>query len=170
MAELKIYSSLDKKLEFEILDQTPTDKNKKGRSDDYNPTREIINKKLSTIIDNFTDVCGFTLTLNKKYHNDDDKYVHRHIQDALIKSRVWKDKKYFLFPEYTKKGILHYHGVMWDEYQIEVMRCVKWWRRKYGFVKPELELKHPYKWIAYITKNYGKTGLWTISHIYLHGR
>lgn len=141
---------------FDILDQT---QRKKGY---YNPSIEFINNKLNKIIDNSSDVCGVTLTFRKSYHNDDDKYIHKLVISTLKKSRIWKNKNYILFPEYTKNGVLHYHGIIWDHYQSEVMSCVKWWRRKYGFVKPELELKNRYRWIEYITKNYGKTGLWTI--------
>ncbi len=147
----------DNKLGLEILDQT-----QRKKRDTYNPTIECIEKKLKYLINNYSDIGGFTLTLKKKFHGDDDKWLHNHIEETIRKSRVWKNKEYLLFPEYTKNGVLHYHGIMWDEYQIEIMKCIKWWRRKFGFAKPELELKSKYNWIKYITKNYNKTGLWTI--------
>ncbi len=146
---------------FELLDQTQ----RKKSVNEYNPSKEVINSKLTEIINNFTDVCGFTLTIKKKYHNDDDKYIHRLVQTKILTSLVWKNKKYMIFPEYTKKGNLHYHGIIWDEYEIEVMRCIKWWRRIFGFAKPELKLSSKYNWIKYIVKDYGKTGLWTIYNI-----
>ncbi len=153
---------------FDILDQT---QRKKMRlinlidKDEFNPAKETINKYLNTIINSSSDISGFTLTFNKKYHNDDDRWLNRHVHDSIIKSKIWKDKKYIIIPEYTKKGNLHYHGIMWDEYHSEVMKCIKWWRRKFGFVKPELVLSSKFNWIQYITKNYGKTGLWTIHNI-----
>ncbi len=130
--------------------------------DEYNPSVETVNKILTKVIDSDLMMSGFTLTLKKKYHNDDDKYIHRLIATKLIKSKIWNNKSYVLFPEYSAKGNLHYHGVMWNEYQFEVMRCVKWWRRHFGFVKPEMELHSKYNWLKYIIKDYGKTGLWTL--------
>ncbi len=150
---------------FELLDQTQRKNSHIPEKDVYNPSKEVVLKHLNNLINNSSDICGFTLTLKKKYHNDDDKWMHRQIHNGIRMSRVWYDKKYILFPEYTKKGVLHYHGVMWDEYQTEVMRCIKWWRRKYGFAKPELKINNKNNWIKYITKDYGNTGLWTISNL-----
>lgn len=144
---------------FDVLDQTQHEK------DGYNPSKETINKYLSNVINNYSDIVGFTLTLKKKYHNDDDKYMHRLIENKILRSSIWKDKCYIIFPEYTRKGNLHYHGIMWNQYEIEVMRCLKWWRRIFGFAKPELKINSKYNWIKYITKDYMKTGLWTIYNI-----
>jgi len=133
--------------------------------DEFNPSKEVLNLKLSSIIDNCTQICGFTLTLKKKFHNDDDKYIHRLVSKKIKDSKVWKDIKYMIFPEYTKKGNLHYHGIIWDEYDYTVIQLMKWWRRQFGFAKPELKLNSPYNWIQYITKDYGQVGLWTITKI-----
>ncbi len=152
---------------LKLLDQSNAKKDDFLNLDpnEFNPSKETLNKELFLIIDNFSDCCGATLTLKKKFHDDDDRWLHRHIFNDICNSRLWSDKKYMLFPEYTKQGVLHYHMIMWDVYQLEVMRCIKWWRRKYGFVKPELKLNSPVNWIKYITKDYMKTGLWTISKI-----
>lgn len=124
--------------------------------------QERIMKKLKEI-EIYSDKCGITLTLKKKYHDDDDIWMHRYIQDKINKSIIWKKKNYILFPEFTKKGILHYHGVIWGSYQIEVIKMAKWWRRSLGFVKLELKINNYKNWMNYITKDYGKTGLWTIN-------
>ncbi len=141
-----------------LLDQTTE---KLTNTGSYLPAKEYIIKQLVSK-GNLTQKCGFTLTLKKLYHDDNDKWLHNYIENTLLNSRCWKDKEYIMFPEYTQKGILHYHGVMYNEYQSEFLRCIKHWRNKFGFAKPELEIKHYDKWIDYITKDYGKTGLWTI--------
>ncbi len=149
---------------FELLDQTQPQKSGMCNKDEFNPSIEAINRELKKI-KIYTQVSGFTLTLKKKYHTTDDKWMHRQIIKAIKKSHIWKNKKYIIFPEYTKAGNLHYHGIMYDEYPLEVMRCIKWWRHKYGFAKPELKLKSVDNWIKYITKEHSKTGLWTIHNI-----
>ncbi len=165
---MEIYSELNKeelrKVGLTILDQTQQKLCNNQKIQEINITRKVLLKKLKEI-ENFTDVCGLTLTLKKKYHNDDDKWIHRHIQAKINNSRVWKDIKYILIPEYTKNGVLHYHGVIWDSYQIKVIKCVKWWRRTFGFVKPELKINKYSNWMKYIIKDYGKTGLWTLYNI-----
>ncbi len=140
--------------EFELLDQTKPKK--------CNPVTEYIKHLINTKIDKFSQVSGFTLTLKKKYHDDDSVWIHRYIHAKILKSSVWKDKNYILIPEFTKAGNLHYHGIIWDHYDITVMRCIKWWRREFGYAKPELELRNYKNWSKYILKNYLKTGLWTI--------
>ncbi len=149
-----------------VLDQTQPKLLCILEKDTYNPSIETINKTLSYVADNYSDVCGFTLTFKKSFHNDDDKWLHRHVHKSLLNQKDWKRVKYIIFPEFTpKKGVLHYHGIIWDEYEITIMRCLKYWRRKYGFAKPELKLNSIYNWIKYITKDYMKTGLWTITNL-----
>ena len=155
---MEIYNVILKDLGVcKVLDQTPP---KKGDSD-YNPTKSAIIRLLESMVNTHTDIMGFTLTFKKSFHDDDDRWLHKHVESTLLKNK-WKDINYIIFPEYTKNGVLHYHGITWDEYQSNLMVCIKQWRRKYGFVKPELELKSDLNWIKYITKNYGKTGLWTL--------
>ncbi len=153
------------KLGLKILDQTQQNLgNNNFPLHEINVTRSVLIKQLKKI-EQFTDVCGFTLTLKKKYHNDDDKWIHRYIQNKIDNSRVWKGIKYIIIPEFTKKGVLHYHGVIWDSYQIKVMTCIKWWRRTFGFAKPELKINNYNNWMKYITKDYNKTGLWTLYNL-----
>ncbi len=110
----------------------------------------------------YSQYSGFTLTLKTKYHDDDPVWLHRHIHNTILKSRIWKGKIFCLRPEFTKKGVLHYHGIIFDEYQTTVLQLLNWWRRNYGFVKPELKIRHNKKWIEYMFKDYFSTGLWTI--------
>ncbi len=110
-----------------------------------------------------TQCSGFTFTLKKKFHDEDPIYIHRLVIDKINRSTIWKDKRYILIGEFTKKGIIHYHGIMLDEYQREVIRCTNWWRRNFGFAKPELKINSRKSWITYMYKDYGKSGLWTIT-------
>ncbi len=143
------------KLGLSILDQTQ--RNFKSNTD----VKEYIFKLLRTV-EVYTQKYGATLTMKRKFHDEDPIILHRIVMDKIIRSRVWKGKKYILFPEFTKNGILHYHCVIWDMYQTDYINMVQWWRRSFGFVKMELEIRHYKKWIDYITKDYNKTGLWTI--------
>lgn len=108
---------------------------------------------------------GFTFTFKQKFHQDDPKFLHNYVYNKISKSRIWKNKKFVMFPEFTKNGILHYHGVIIDEWQIESVRLINWWRRLFGFVKPELEVNNRDRFIKYITKDRNKNGLWSMSHL-----
>jgi len=149
-----------------LLDQTQRKNICIAEKDTYNPCREVLNKSLNKIVNDYTQICGFTLTFQRKFHDDDDRWLHRHVHHSLINHKKWKKVKYIIIPEFTpKRGQLHYHGIIWDEFDLTVMECLKYWRRKYGFVKPELRLKNPHLWIKYMCKDFNKTGLWTISNL-----
>ncbi len=161
-----LYSMKSMALGLELLDQTQseiTDAIHNTPKED-NIVREAIIKVLNLAIRE-SDTVGVTFTLKRKYHNEDNKWMHRYIQEKIEKSRIWKKKKYVLIPEFTSSGNLHYHSIIWGSYQCEVMKMVNWWRRTFGFAKAELELRHPECWIKYITKDYGKTGLWTLYNV-----
>ncbi len=126
---------------------------------------------------------GITLTFRRKWHSEDPLYLHRLIHKKISSSRLWKKEKYILFPEYSANGILHYHGYMYNTYQTNVKRLEIWWKRTYGIItKVEYDLRYvycgerdkciqknksnaKYCWLHYITKDVGKTGLWTISNL-----
>lgn len=129
----------------------------------------------------FTQKYGITLTFKSKFTMDDPKKLHRMIANKLLKSRVWQGHKYILFPEFTSSGSLHYHGIIWDTYEVDLVRMAQWWRRTFGYVKLEKDIKYYYCgtpatqecsqknkknkkikcWLHYITKDVGKVGLWT---------
>ncbi len=126
---------------------------------------------------------GITLTFRPSWHTEDPLYLHRLISRKIASSRLWKKEKYILFPEYTENGILHYHGYIYDTYQTNVKRLEIWWKRTYGTItKIEYQLRYPYCgiqnkciqknkskakycWLHYISKDLGKTGLWTITNL-----
>ncbi len=158
-----------------ILDQTQRPKLKK----EYNV---VLNKHLETLLslNRFTDKYGITLTFNKKWYNEDPIDLARIVQIKIDNSRCFKKVKYILCPEFTSHGNLHYHGIIWDCYQMPFQQCVRMWRRQFGYVKPELEIKYYYCgttitcsikkqmitpkkrsmcWLHYIIKDRGKVGL-----------
>ncbi len=148
---------LEDESSLELLDQTTHNKGE----NDATIVRMMIEEQLKNL-ENLSEVSGFTLTLRQKYHEIDDLEMHRYIHKKILKSRVWKNLNYIIIPEYTAKGALHYHGVIYDSWEFNVMRCIKWWRREFGFAKPELKLKSVKNWVKYIQKDRNKTGLWTI--------
>jgi len=159
---------------FEILDQTTfqlaNPKGIKCKDDEevessYTPSRVHLQKTLEGI-KKVSQMSGFTLTFKPKYHNEDDILLHRNVQYKLLRSNIWKKISYILIPEFTsKKGQLHYHGIIWNNYDTSVMKAIKWWRRIYGYAKPELRIRSRDNWIRYICKDFGKTGLWAITNI-----
>ncbi len=152
-----------------ILDQTTQNSaNDRGILIDKSITMPELTRLQQAIKDKlvqlkqYTQCYGLTLTFKPLWHIEDPRDLHIIVQDKLKKSYIWQNKKYILFPEYTRAGNLHYHGIIYDQYQTEFIRCVKWWVRTFGYCKPELIIKDRDKWNAYICKDYGVTGLWTI--------
>lgn len=142
----------------DILDQQYAEF-RETKMDNY--MKRVITERLMKLIER-DDIMGATFTLRPIYYTKDDKLLHREIELRIMKSTVWKDTYFYMFPEFTKQGNLHYHIIMYGVYQIKFMQCVKWWRRNYGFVKTELKINNNKNWVNYIIKDYGRTGLWTI--------
>lgn len=141
----------------EILDQP---QRKKSDNVIHLYIKRLLNDNLS-----ISQVSGMTLTFQKKFHSDDPRYLHKYVIKTLNQSRIWKRKEYILFPEFSAKhGILHYHGCVMNEYEVEVCKMLLMWRRKFGFAKPEMKIRKMINWNTYITKDYDKSGLWTIIH------
>lgn len=148
--------------DLEILDpNTPENSNYRNIEGGYH-TRDYILNNLKLNISKYTDKIGITCTLKKKFHLEDATWMHRHIERSIIRSRLWRKRKYILIPEFTQNGNLHYHGIIYDCYHVHSMKIVNWWRRTYGFVKVEMKLRNYKNWVRYITKDLGKTGLWII--------
>lgn len=116
--------------------------------------------KKATLFDQFY---GFTLTLKVKFHLDNPRFLHRYICGKLQRSISWKKVQYVIFPEFTENGVLHYHGIMWDEYEDTFIKCMNMCRREFGFVKLEKEVRDKHVWIKYIIKHRNRTGLWSLS-------
>lgn len=159
----------------DILDQTQRNK----LNTDSNV---VLNKHLMTLLslNRHTDKYGVTLTFNKKWYNEDPKELAQMVQLKLNNASCFKKVKFIFCPEFTTHGNLHYHGVIWDCYQMPFQKCVRWWRRTFGYVRPEIEIKYYYCdtaitcsikkqmitpkktskcWLHYIIKDRGKVGL-----------
>ncbi len=152
------------KLGFALLDQNPTVEKEKDYEPTFEPTKETLLKRLD-IIKKFSDCRGATFTLKPKWHDEDPKTIHRYIHEKIAKSRLWRKEHYMLFPEFTKKGVVHYHAIFWDIYQAPYINLIQWWRRTFGFAKVELKINHINAYIRYMTKDYGNVGLYTIYQI-----
>lgn len=126
-----------------------------------NDVPDYLTKRIREL-EKVSQIGGFTLTFSKKFKNEDPRWLMRYVQEKINNSRVWKGKEYILLPEFTKNGDLHFHGVLWNCYQVELLQLTRWWSRSFGFTKPEIEIANYDNWIRYIFKDYGKTGLWTI--------
>ncbi len=147
----------------------------------------FIKKKLVNIT-KCSQYYGINITFKSKYHDMDPIQLHRLFQKKLIKSNIWKKNQYLLFPEFSpKSGNLHYHGVVYDCYQHNVISMQKMCKREFGpqckvFLTVNCKLCEAgidgpcsylkqngdkgWCWTHYITKDVGKTGLWTIYKIY----
>ncbi len=145
-----------------LLDQAQPEKMEKTNGDKKNN----LLLRLNSIFRNNTQVYGITCTLGKKCDYNDPLFMHRMIVRKLCRSTLWRKQKYLLIPEFTDNGRLHYHGVIYNCYEVEAIRLSQWWKREFGFTKFEKEIRYPNKWIDYILKDIGKTGLWTISNMY----
>lgn len=145
-----------------LLDQAQPAKVEKRIGD----KKENLLNKLKKVFSDNTQVYGITCTLGRKCDYDDPLFMHRIILRKLTKSTLWRKQKYILIPEFTDAGRLHYHGVIYGCYEVEAVRLSKWWKREFGFTKFEKEIRYPQKWVDYILKDIGKTGLWTLSNTY----
>ncbi len=129
-----------------------------------------IEKEIGINNKSFSQKAGFTLTVDKKKlkrlirNCDDPEIVHRYLAMKLSRSRLWGKMKYIMFPEFNQNGGLHYHGIIWDQYESAVIRALNMWRRDVGFVKPELKIRDIDNWTKYIQKDKYINGLWTISN------
>lgn len=138
----------------------------------------------------YTQVYPVTLTMNRKkkaIEKMNDRQLHIYIIDRLKKNRSWKKVNYIVFPEYDKHGRLHYHGVIYGVYQVEVSNCIRFWRNTFGFVDREFMKEIKYKkcshdhsfvlsdceyiqkkivrkgcWFHYCIKDTQSSGLWTM--------
>lgn len=162
----------------EVLDQTQPQKMRKPTGSNLvylNIQNQLV------LLSKVSQKYGVTLTFKKKFHYDDPLFMHRMVDTFFRDFR--KKFNFVLFPEFNSSAQLHYHGVIWGCYQLPFMVMVKRWRRKYGFVKVELSLRHyfcttidncsvkkymlrPKKdsrcWLHYISKDYSKNGLWSV--------
>lgn len=102
-----------------------------------------------------TQKIGFTLTFAKMWHDEDpDTLFHYFVK--FIADNFEKNDKIIIFPEFTVKGILHFHGIIYNCYQRYINKKLKDWRKTYGIVKMEYAITE--KWESYIQKDVTSTG------------
>ncbi len=166
-----------KKSDLGCLDQPKPDLERKRY------TKDVVRKAcFINMIDitKYDQKYGITFTFAPKFHNDNPLFLHRLIDQKIASSRLWKKCKYILYPEFNSSGVLHYHGFIYDCYQSHMAKLNNWWKRTYGTItKIEYDIRYPYCgqttvciqknksnakycWIHYVSKDVGKTGLWTI--------
>lgn len=80
-----------------------------------------------------------TLDFKKKHINkyEDDRELHRHVNQMVTSSKYFKQINYIIRPEYDDNGRLHYHSILWGDCDALVANAVKWWKRYFGFVSPK---------------------------------
>ncbi len=161
------------KISFQVvpyLDRTTVDL----ETNVYQPVRSAIIKVMKEIINNkYSQVYGFTLTINPKkkfrgyyLQNYDDDVLHRRIGQILKSSRAWKDVCYFMYPEFgDKHGRLHYHGIVYNCYEVKFLKCLNFWKKHFGHPEPEMSLGSNRIWIGYCVKDDGHTGLYPFFNV-----
>lgn len=135
-----------------LLDQDNPPNKKSHKAE---KVREII---LSNLSDD--SVIGITLTIKylcKLGRFPMDQNIT--VRENLLRSRKFAKFKYILVPEFSKQGRLHYHGIFYEGYYSDYVAAIEYWRKKYGFVKGEFEIKYPEKWANYCCKDINKTFL-----------
>ncbi len=162
------------------LDQTQTENVRKSYSAQV--VRRACFQAMIKILE-YDEKYGITFTFKKSFHGDNPLFLHRLIDQKIASSRLWKECKYILYPEFTAGGILHYHGLIYDCSQLQMSRINIWWKRTYGTItKIEYSIRYAYCgtehectqinksnakscWLHYVSKDSGKTGLWIIYNL-----
>lgn len=104
---------------------------------------------------------GFTFTFDKSYHNLDPDILYNYIKKYILEHL--NGIEFIVATEFTKSGIMHFHGIIWNSYQRTVNKSFKEWRKTYGFV--QLEYRISEKWEIYILKDIDISGYPTITNI-----
>ncbi len=129
---------------------------------------------------------GITLTFEEKFRGDymDPLDMHMYVSQLIRRSNIFKQlDHYILIPEFDKNSHLHYHGILFG-YKVHIIKVCQWWRKKFGWVKPEYRLRFPYCisnkvcskscqvakqaklcWLHYMYKDIMITGLTSITSI-----
>lgn len=103
---------------------------------------------------------ALTLTLSarkiKNLHSEELNILNSNIRNATLHYclKNIREISYKAYPELTKAGDIHYHGIMFaDAYNAQ--KLIRWWRRHHGFVKWKYIFDLP-KWLEYIEKDQEK--------------
>ncbi len=162
-----------------VLDQTqPT---KCERSDGSKVVWNNILKQLIKV-NNSSQKYGLTLTFRSSFNLDDPLILHRVTEEFMNKYNA--KFQYIGFAEFTKRGNIHYHLVIWDCYLLPLISFCKAWQRKFGIYRLEDPIKYYYClnikqcnikrimlrpkkeskcWLHYIIKNH-PSGLWPLTN------
>lgn len=109
---------------------------------------------------------GFTLTFKPFWFNRrGPRTLHLEAERHITTSLPWQGKSFVMFPEFNKAGILHYHGFVHDCYEVEFLKMMRSWQRKYGHVDKFLEASNKDIWIKYLLKDRHRNGLWYFNHL-----
>lgn len=125
----------------------------------------ICNKHIPAVIQKYsicTQKIGFTLTFNKNYHEIDSDILYNFLL-KFIKQYFGSEIEYIIAPEYTDKGVIHFHGIIYNCYQRYINRILNKWRDQYGFIKMEYKISP--KWEEYIIKDMDAVGYPIVTNI-----
>lgn len=145
-------------------------------SNSYSIDKELL--KIETSLRD--DVYGFTLNpdpkciikvRNKRYRVEQvpGDVLQEWLFDKIKKSRVWQGSnkldvniKYFIFPEISQSGKLHWHGIIYNCCPPWALAIKAWCNRcitRGMGMKLEMRISKVHEWLQYITKEYGISGL-----------
>ncbi len=93
---------------------------------------------------------GFTLTFDSSYHNLDSDVTYQFMLN-YVNEHFKEDDKYIITTEFTKSGVLHFHGIVFNAYQRYVSKLLVEWKKIYGMVRMEFSITS--KWRDYIIKD-----------------
>ncbi len=122
-------------------------------SENIDSAQEFINFYFTS-----TQKYGITITLKPEYHTMDSLTMHRKIEEYFAEN--FDNVKYIIIAEFTKKAVIHWHGIIYNEYQLAISQKISSIKNVYGFIQMEWRIS-PH-WEKYIIKDIGTTGLWPI--------
>lgn len=108
---------------------------------------------------------GLTLTFKRKFHSSSPRWLHKYAHEKLTRMFCKKyNCEWYAFPEFTQAGILHYHCIVYNIYEVNMVKMMNSWKRQFGFVKWEKDVRYKDIWIKYCIKDRNRHGLYTIRH------
>ncbi len=120
---------------------------------------KLQNKNLLNLMKKYRDVSdqiGFTLTFNSSYHDEDPDLLYTYLVRYVKQYFTNENMNFIVMTEFTAKGIIHFHGIIYNCYQRFVVKMLTSWRKWYGIIKLEYKLSD--KWEVYILKEEKTSG------------
>lgn len=116
--------------------------------------KEVLKNILQIFAKN-TQRFGFTMTFRPEFHSHTPDFQYHQL--LFFKRDLPKSLKYIIVPEFTEKGNLHFHGIIFNEYDRKCWSVLKKWQLENGFVyKSKGQLTE--KYAVYICKDLTTTG------------